>query len=140
MSMCQIHANCYSGMIPGGIAEYLTIPLDFDIRHRFIGTFVWQLPRLAHSNPLLQYVASGWEASGLITIQSGESGRRSSRCRLEREGRQATALALCRRCRRAGHRTPYLRRTCAKMCRAAGGELEQIQLLLGHASVQTTER
>jgi integrase len=32
------------------------------------------------------------------------------------------------------------RRSCAKMCRAAGGELEQIQLLLGHASVQTTER
>ena len=33
-----------------------------------------------------------------------------------------------------------LRRTCAKLCRAAGGELEQIQLLFGHASVQTTER
>jgi site-specific recombinase XerD len=33
-----------------------------------------------------------------------------------------------------------LRRACAKLCRAAGGELEQIQLLLGHASVQTTER
>jgi len=33
-----------------------------------------------------------------------------------------------------------LRRSCAKLCRAAGGELEQIQLLLGHASVQTTER
>jgi site-specific recombinase XerD len=32
------------------------------------------------------------------------------------------------------------RRTCAKLCRAAGGQLEQIQLLLGHASVQTTER
>lgn len=31
------------------------------------------------------------------------------------------------------------RRTAAKLCRAAGGELEQIQLLLGHASVQTTE-
>ena len=28
-----------------------------------------------------------------------------------------------------------LRRSCAKMCRAAGGELEQIQLLLGHSSV-----
>jgi len=33
-----------------------------------------------------------------------------------------------------------LRRSCAKLCRKAGGELEQIQLLLGHASIQTTER
>ena len=33
-----------------------------------------------------------------------------------------------------------LRRTCAKLCRKAGGDLEQIQLLLGHASVLTTER
>jgi hypothetical protein len=27
-----------------------------------------------------------------------------------------------------------------RLCRAAGGELEQIQFLLGHISVQTTER
>ena len=33
-----------------------------------------------------------------------------------------------------------LRRTTAKLCRAAGGELEPIQMLLGHSSVQTTER
>jgi len=33
-----------------------------------------------------------------------------------------------------------LRRTCAKLCRKAGAELEQIQLLLGHASIATTER
>ena len=33
-----------------------------------------------------------------------------------------------------------LRRTCAKLCRSAGGDLEQIQFLLGHASIQTTER
>jgi site-specific recombinase XerD len=33
-----------------------------------------------------------------------------------------------------------LRRSCARLCRAAGGELEQIQFLLGHVSVQTTER
>jgi site-specific recombinase XerD len=33
-----------------------------------------------------------------------------------------------------------LRRSCARMCHGAGGEIEQIQFLLGHASVQTTER
>jgi site-specific recombinase XerD len=33
-----------------------------------------------------------------------------------------------------------LRRSCARFCHAAGGELEQIQFLLGHLSVQTTER
>jgi len=33
-----------------------------------------------------------------------------------------------------------LRRTCARLCHASGGELEQIQFLLGHMSVQTTER
>jgi site-specific recombinase XerD len=33
-----------------------------------------------------------------------------------------------------------LRRSCARLCHSAGGELEQIQFLLGHSSVQTTER
>jgi site-specific recombinase XerD len=33
-----------------------------------------------------------------------------------------------------------LRRSCARLCHSAGGELEQIQFLLGHISVQTTER
>ncbi len=45
--------------------------------------------------------------------------------------------------RRAGieNLAPHdLRRTCARLCHLAGGELEQIQFLLGHVSVQTTER
>ena len=33
-----------------------------------------------------------------------------------------------------------LRRTCAKLCRSRGGDLEQIKFLLGHSSIQTTER
>jgi site-specific recombinase XerD len=33
-----------------------------------------------------------------------------------------------------------LRRTCARLCHTAGRELEQIQFLLGHISIQTTER
>jgi site-specific recombinase XerD len=39
------------------------------------------------------------------------------------------------------HLAPHdLRRPCAKPCHVNGGELEQIQFLLGHASVLTTER
>ena len=33
-----------------------------------------------------------------------------------------------------------LRRSCARFCHDSGGELEQIQFLLGHVSVQTTEK
>jgi integrase len=33
-----------------------------------------------------------------------------------------------------------LRRTCARLCHLGGGELDQIQFLLGHVSIQTTER
>ena len=33
-----------------------------------------------------------------------------------------------------------LRRTCARLCHSSGGELEQIQFLLGHVSMQTTAR
>jgi integrase len=33
-----------------------------------------------------------------------------------------------------------LRRTCAEVCRRAGGDLKQIKFLLGHSSIQTTER
>jgi integrase len=33
-----------------------------------------------------------------------------------------------------------LRRTCATLCRKNGGDLEQIKFLLGHSSIQTTER
>jgi integrase len=57
-----------------------------------------------------------------------------------RESGVATPPAV-RDGRRRSWNCPHdLRRSFAKMCRAAGGELEQIQLLLGHASVQTTER
>jgi integrase len=39
------------------------------------------------------------------------------------------------------HLAPHdLHRTCAKLCRKSGGDLEQIQFLLGHSSIQTTEK
>src|SRR5581483_389119 len=53
-------------------------------------------------------------------------------------------LYVVRRCAERialDHLAPHdLRRTCAKLCYVSGGEIEQIQFLLGHASVLTTER
>jgi integrase len=45
----------------------------------------------------------------------------------------------CHACK-LGKVAPHdLRRTCARLCHERGGELEQIEFLLGHVSVQTTE-
>ena len=46
----------------------------------------------------------------------------------------------CAECELPGVAPHDLRRTCARLCHEAGGELDQIQFLLGHVSVQTTER
>jgi integrase len=43
-------------------------------------------------------------------------------------------------CSLAGLAPHDLRRTCARLCHQAGGELEQIQFLLGHVSIETTEK
>jgi len=42
--------------------------------------------------------------------------------------------------RRGGIAPHDLRRTCAHFCRESNGKLEQIQALLGHSSIATTER
>ena len=62
------------------------------------------------------------------------SADRRPRSRLECEIPSTTRQSL-------GELAPHdLRRTAAKLCRAKGGELEQIQFLLGHESILTTER
>jgi integrase len=51
------------------------------------------------------------------------------------------AVKRCAKRAGIGNLAPHdLRRSCARLCYGYGGELEQIQFLLGHASVQTTER
>jgi integrase len=58
----------------------------------------------------------------------------------DRKGGLAHRKGICQK-HRSGELAPHdLRRTCARLCYASGGELEQIQFLLGHVSVQTTER
>jgi hypothetical protein len=44
---------------------------DFDRRHRFVGSFVYQLPFFSHDQGMRGKALGGWEVSGVVTIQSG---------------------------------------------------------------------
>jgi len=46
-------------------------PSDFDHRHVFVSSYVWQAPSLSGMNRVLQAVAGSWEVSGVISAQSG---------------------------------------------------------------------
>lgn len=46
---------------------------DFDIRHRFVGNFVYEVPSLKHlTSALPAPLADGWETTGIVTLQSGQ--------------------------------------------------------------------
>ena len=46
-------------------------PTSFDRRHVFVGTFVWALPTLQGRNGIVRAIAGGWQANGIIRLQSG---------------------------------------------------------------------
>jgi len=44
---------------------------NWDIRHRFVASFVYDVPFFAVSNPLLKGMFTKWQANGIITLQTG---------------------------------------------------------------------
>ena len=89
-------------------------------------TDLWTVTAKITDGPLFRAVSKGGEVQGRA---------------LQHEKAVWRIVARYARETELGKVAPHdLRRTCAKLCRKAGGDLEQIQLLLGHASVQTTER
>jgi hypothetical protein len=45
---------------------------DWDVPHRFVATYIYDVPFFKSSNnPLLKYVLSGWQVGGITTIESG---------------------------------------------------------------------
>jgi len=43
---------------------------DYNLPHKFVGSFVWQLPGAMH-NALARTIAAGWELNGIFNFQSG---------------------------------------------------------------------
>jgi len=46
-------------------------PSDFDLTHRFVATYIWELPRLAGSSTVMRRVLGGWQTNGAVTLESG---------------------------------------------------------------------
>jgi hypothetical protein len=46
-------------------------PSDFDVRHRFVASYVWRLARLANASRLVRGLLGDWQWSGLLQVQSG---------------------------------------------------------------------
>ena len=47
-------------------------PLNTDVRHNSVTSFVWELPFAAKSSSqLLRYIAGGWQLNGINTLRSG---------------------------------------------------------------------
>jgi hypothetical protein len=50
-------------------------PSDFDVRHRFVGSYIWELPfgkgRSYLHDGVLAHIVGGWRLSGLANVRSG---------------------------------------------------------------------
>jgi len=44
---------------------------DFDVRHRFIGSFTYDVPEVKSAKGFLSYVVNGWELTGIFTARTG---------------------------------------------------------------------
>jgi len=46
-------------------------PSEFDHTHRFVSSFVWELPAFSGSKGFLHHAFGGWQYSGLVAAQTG---------------------------------------------------------------------
>lgn len=46
-------------------------PSEFDHTHRFVASYVWELPRLGAARSLVRHTLGGWQLSGLVQAQTG---------------------------------------------------------------------
>ncbi len=63
---------------------------DFDLSHRFVASYIWELPRFEGQNPFVKHVLGGWSNNGIVTIESGQyltvtSGRDNSQSAINQD-------------------------------------------------------
>ena len=73
-------------------------PSDFDHRQRFVLSWVWEIPKLSTTNPVVKHVLNGWQWSGNGQYQTGapfniKSGLDNSRTGLGNDRPQLTGVS-----------------------------------------------
>jgi hypothetical protein len=46
-------------------------PSDFDVKHRFVTSFLYRIPGLTSGNTFAKALTGGWQLDGIVTLQSG---------------------------------------------------------------------
>jgi hypothetical protein len=46
-------------------------PSDFDVRNRFVTSFVYQIPTIRSGNKFMKAITGGWQLNGILTLQTG---------------------------------------------------------------------
>ncbi|MFN9261875.1 MAG: TonB-dependent receptor domain-containing protein [Acidobacteriota bacterium] len=44
---------------------------DLDIAHRFVASYVWELPRLQARSALVRHTLGGWSTNGIVSLETG---------------------------------------------------------------------
>ncbi len=78
--------------------SYVYGSLDFDYRHRFVVSWVWELPKAPTDNAFLKGLLHGWQANGIGQYQSGgaytvTSGRDNSQTGINRDRAKFTGVS-----------------------------------------------
>ena len=60
----RVNANALNARLDRGNSE-------FDVRHRYVGSIVWQSPALNNGKGMLGRTVGGWEISSVVTLQTG---------------------------------------------------------------------
>jgi hypothetical protein len=73
-------------------------PSDYDHRHRFVASWVWDLPKLATDRGVVRQIVNGWQWSGIGQYQSGSpftirSGQDNSRTALGADRARLTGVS-----------------------------------------------
>jgi hypothetical protein len=79
--------------------SYVYGPMDFDYRHRFVVSWVWELPKAPTGNAFLKGLLHGWQANGIGQYQTGgaftiTSGRDNSQTGINRDRAKFTGVSV----------------------------------------------